>query len=227
MKTALSQRCRHLPIAPNSGVGLEKEVNISVGTCVTVSIDAIAAARPSGISSMGRNRVFWGEAGTRRDSAILQRVLLLIGALFLGQGLPNTIQPPRADERMILERPSAFSTEWRKIMAVPREKRRAALDRLPPDRRSLLLRGHLDRVFNRYKGKLPYAELVALTECSNAAVPAAFTDDVKAREKYQKAEEHLLRTLSRPALDEVQELLPTSEPATARPFARSDSETSN
>ena len=96
-------------------------------------------------------------------------------------------------------------------MGNPPEERRAAFDRLSPERKSEIKRFHLQNVYQRYSRKLPVAELRALGELSSAVEPAAFRDDA-AREKLRKAEERVMKTLSRPAMDEVLELLPPPKP---------------
>lgn len=138
-------------------------------------------------------------------------VLVLICTMLLSQGLPNPIQPPPVpDSRMILEKPPWPWMQWWKFMGNPPEERRAALHRLPPESSSQILRFHLGNVVQRHRRKLSLSELKALSELSRAAEPAAFRDEA-ARERMLKAEEHLMKILSRPALDEVQELLPPSK----------------
>ena len=114
---------------------------------------------------------------------------------------------------MILQKPSVLWHEWWKFIGIPPQERRAAFEKLPPEKRSLILREHLRQVRHRHHGKLPYAESRALSDFSNAAVPAAFTDDTAASAKLRLAEEHMLKALSRPVLREVQELLPPQRQA--------------
>ena len=143
----------------------------------------------------------------------------LLCAILLGQGLPHTIEVPWADQRMVLEKPSAFWSDWWKFMSIPPQERRAAFEKLPPDHKSRIMQFHMNAVYQRYWRKLSPAEARALSELVSAVVPEAFTEHA-ARERLKQAEAHLSKTLSRPALDEVQELLPPSKPQKATRAAR-------
>jgi hypothetical protein len=137
--------------------------------------------------------------------------LFLICTLLLTQGLPNTIDPPRADKRMILTKTSTLRSEWWKFMGTPPDQRRAVFDKLPPEKQRAIVFEHLDQVRESYGHTFSQAEIDAVAKFVLAAEPAAFGNDLEAREKFRRAHEHLLKTLSPAARKEMAALFP--EPA--------------
>ena len=134
-------------------------------------------------------------------------MLVPICALLLTQGLPNTIDPPRADPRMILTQPSKPRMEYVRFLRVPHDERRASFDRRSPQSRSAIMREHLDHVIRKCLGMLTHAEHEALSDVWQAATPEAYRGDEKARAELDSAEEHMRKTLRSSVLKDVQELL--------------------
>ena len=136
-------------------------------------------------------------------------MLALLCTLAMMQGLPPKLDPPPPgpDSRMILTTPRWAWREYWNFLSIPKQERRAAFEKLPVERRRLIMDEHLDPIIRHSRPKLSEKELAGLEGLRRAAVVPSLTDR-EAREKLHRAEENASKVLRKEIVKEIQALLP-------------------